>query len=126
MKTSKEFFERLKSDETFAEQVRVKVQEKIEAGESDYKAIWIPAAKEYGYELTGEELDELYSQATVELSEEELGKAAGGIIPLIVLVSAASAAGLASTAAFSVAVTVATAVKKDDTNVSEGGASGTW
>ena len=88
MKTSKEFFEKLKSDEKFAKEVAGKVQEKIDAGATDYKEAWIPIAEEYGYELTGEELDELYSQATVELSEEELGKVSGGWTPVVFITGA--------------------------------------
>ena len=79
MKTSKEFFERLQTDEDFAKEVGEKLKAKVEAGEKDYKALWIPLAAEYGYELTGEELDEMCAQT--ELSEEELGKVAGGSSP---------------------------------------------
>ena len=83
MKTSKEFFERLRSDEEFAKEVVVKAQEKIDAKKTDYKEVWIPIAEEYGYELTGEQLDELNEQATASLSEEELGKVSGGFTPLL-------------------------------------------
>lgn len=87
MKTSKEFFERLQTDEDFAKEVGEKLKAKVEAGENDYKAIWIPLAAEYGYELTGEELDEM--RAKSELSEEELGKVAGGSSPACGVVLAA-------------------------------------
>ena len=100
MKTSKEFFERLQSDEEFAKEVAEKAKEKVDAGETDYKAIWIPIAAEYDYEIKGEELDELYSKATVALSEEDLGKVAGGTSPLTLTI------GIASTVAtISVAIT---------------------
>ena len=82
MKTSKEFFERLLSDEEFSNEVREKVEGKARNGETDYKAIWIPVANEYGYELSGEELSEIYESATAEISDEELGKVAGGSSPL--------------------------------------------
>ena len=87
MKTSKEFFEVLNSDEEFAKEVTEKVKEKIDAGMTDYKAVWIPVAAEYGYEITGEELDELYAQTTAQLSEEELGKVSGGITPSFFVIS---------------------------------------
>ena len=82
MKTSKEFFERLKADEEFTKELARKVKERIDAGEKDYKALWIPLAAEYGYELTAEELDELNDKAAAEISEEELGKIAGGTTPV--------------------------------------------
>ena len=85
MKTSKEFFEKLDNDESFAREIGAKVKAAIDAGETDYKALWIPIAAEYGYELTGEELDARYESAAAELSDEELGKVAGGTTPLLVI-----------------------------------------
>ena len=64
MKTIREFTEKLKSDQAFAKEVEAKVKERIEAGEKDYKAVWIPIAAEYGYELTGEELDKLNDETS--------------------------------------------------------------
>ena len=87
MKTSKEFFERLQTDSAFAKEVSEKLQAKADAGETDYKAVWISLAAEYGYELTEAELDEINEKATSELSDEELGKVAGGSTPICVLVS---------------------------------------
>ena len=78
MKSSKEFIERLQSDEEFAKEVSLAVKEKHEAGE-DHKAI-IGIAADRGYELTAEEVDEMYDNAS-ELSEEELQKVAGGTSP---------------------------------------------
>jgi len=78
MKSSKEFIERLQSDEEFAEEVSLAFKQKYEAGE-DYKAI-IGIASDRGYELTEEEVDEMYDNAS-ELSEEELQKVAGGTSP---------------------------------------------
>ena len=89
MNTSKEFFERLQNDEAFAQEVGAKVKEKMDAGETDYKALWLPIANEYGYELTEEELDERYEAAAGELSDEELGKVAGGTSPLLLFTAGA-------------------------------------
>jgi len=82
MKTTKEFFERLQSDETFAKEISEAYKAKVEAGEQDYKAIIIPIAAEKGYELTEDELDEIYEAKCAELTEEELGKVAGGSTPI--------------------------------------------
>lgn len=84
MKTTREFIEKLSSDNTFAAEVSAKAQQRIEAGEHDYKAVWIPVAAEYGYELTAEELDSLNDDACAALSDEELGKVAGGSTPICV------------------------------------------
>ena len=35
----------------------------------------------YGYEVAGAELDEIYEKAAAEISDEELGKVAGGTTP---------------------------------------------
>ena len=96
MNTSKEFFERLQNDEAFAKEIGEKAKEKIDAGEKDYKALWIPLAAEYGYELTEEELDERFEAASAELSDEELGKVAGGTTPWVVFVSSAVLSGVIS------------------------------
>ena len=109
MKTSKEFIERLQSDEEFAKEVAEKVREKAEAGATDYKEIWIPIAAEYGYEITGEELDELNDKALNELSVDELGKVAGGTSPGIpILVS------LLGSSAVLVTATIVTEKTKND------------
>lgn len=96
MKTSKEFFERLQSDEAFAQEIMEKTKGKSESDGQDYKAIWIPLAAEYGYELKGEELDEMYEKATAEMTDEELGKVAGGTTPFCVLTSALITSAVAS------------------------------
>ena len=91
MKSSKEFFERLKTDEAFAKEVGEKIQASVEAGETnDYKEILISIAGEYGYELEEDELEELYDKATAEMSEEELGKVAGGTTPVFAITFVAS------------------------------------
>ena len=80
--TSKEFFERLQNDEEFAKEIGMKAKEKIDAGETDYKALWIPLGAEYGYELIAEELDGLNEKASESLSDEELGKVSAGCTPI--------------------------------------------
>lgn len=76
--TSKDFFDRITNDEVFAAEISGKIKAQIDSGEKDYKKILIPVAREAGYELTEEELDKRYEQFAADLSEEELGKIAGG------------------------------------------------
>ena len=63
IKTTKEFFEKLKTDE---------------AGMTDANDIWIRVAAEYRYELKADEMEDLYNSAAEMLSDEELGKVSGG------------------------------------------------
>ncbi|MBR5088791.1 MAG: hypothetical protein IK093_05135 [Ruminiclostridium sp.] len=78
MKTAKELFERLKTDEAFAKEFSEALTAKREAGAKSVYETFIPAATERGYELSKEELDEVLNAQEAELSPEELGKAAGG------------------------------------------------
>ena len=78
MKTAKELFERLKTDEAFAKEFAEALKTKREAGAKSYYETYIPAAAERGYELSKEELDEIINAQETELSPEELGKVAGG------------------------------------------------
>ena len=78
MKTSKELFERLKTDEAFAKEFNEALVAKREAGAKSYYETFIPAAAERGYELSKEELDAVMNAQDSELSPEELGKVAGG------------------------------------------------
>ena len=78
MKTAKELFERLKTDEAFAKEFSEALTAKREAGAKSYYETIIPAAEERGYELSKEELDEILKAQDSELSAEELGKVAGG------------------------------------------------
>ena len=78
MKTAKELFERLKTDEAFAKEFSEALTAKREAGAKSYYETIIPAAEERGYELSKEELDEILNAQDTELSAEELGKVAGG------------------------------------------------
>lgn len=96
MKPSKEFFERLQTDEEFAKEIAEKIHTRFNEGETDVKALWIPVAAEYGYELTGEELDEMHACATEEISDEELGKLSGGVTPLLAVTSVIISEGIIS------------------------------
>ena len=86
MKTSKEFFERLQTDNAFANEVSDKLKTKAAAGETNYKSACISLAAEYGYELTEAELDEINEKASNELSDEELGKVSGGTTPICLMI----------------------------------------
>lgn len=87
MKTTKDFIERLKTDEDFLKRIVQKSNDASASGEKDYKKIIIPIAAEEGYELSEEDLDSMYEEHSAELSEEELGKVAGGTSPLFVIAS---------------------------------------
>ena len=78
MNTAKDFFDRLKTDEAFAKEVSEIILAKQKAGAADVYETVIPVAEEKGYQVTKEDLDKLMEEAPAELSEEELGKVAGG------------------------------------------------
>ncbi len=78
MKTFKEFIEDLSKDETFAKEINEAVQAKRESGATSYQEAVVPVAAEYGYEFSQDELEEFYESQTAEMSEEELGRVAGG------------------------------------------------
>ena len=78
MKSSKEFFERLQNDEAFSKEISDAIAARRDAGARNYYETVIPVAEEHGYEITEEELDEINQYQTQVLSEEELGKVAGG------------------------------------------------
>ena len=94
MKTAKELFERLKTDEAFAKEFAEALKTKREAGAKSYYETYIPAAAERGYELSKEVLDEIINAQETELSPEELGKAAGGTSCLPATVWIGSVLGL--------------------------------
>ncbi len=85
MKSSNDFFQRLKTDEAFAKDVADAIQKRREEGATNYYETFIPVAEERGYEITKEELDALYEAQTAEMSEEELGKVAGGASCFVVV-----------------------------------------
>ena len=76
MKTAKEFMDKLQSDEAFATQLR----EKVKDAEDKLSAI-CDFAKEQGYDINPDQLKEIIQAQSEDLSEEELGKLAGGTSP---------------------------------------------
>ena len=78
MKSSKELFERLGSDEAFVKAFSEAVAAKREAGAANYFETVIPAAADFGYEISEEEVQAIADAQKEELSEEDLGKVAGG------------------------------------------------
>ena len=89
MKTAKELFEKLKTDEAFAKAFTESLNAKREAGAKNYYETMIPAANEFGYELTAGEIDEIVNAQDTELSPDELGKVAGGASCIAVFVASA-------------------------------------
>ena len=77
MKTAKEYIERMQSDKDFAAQIAEKVKAAKDAGAEDLFAAASAAAKELGYEISPEQIKEIGAQSE-DISEEELGKVAGG------------------------------------------------
>ncbi len=96
MKTAKEFFEKVKTDEAFAKELGGKINEKVKAGEKDL-AVITQVAAEYGYTVTEDEIQELAEEKSAELSEEELGKVAGGTTPVCVTTAAITLLSLTMT-----------------------------
>ena len=97
MKTLNDLFERIKTDEAFAQEFDKALQEKREAGAKSYYETIIPAAEERGYSVSKEDIDECIRAKETELSEEELGKIAGGSLCfswIVGTISVAVAAGL--------------------------------
>ena len=78
MRSSKEFFERLNEDEAFFFFFFAAVQAERDAGAKDYLEAMIPAAARMGYELSEEELTKIMESYQEQLTDEELGKVAGG------------------------------------------------
>ena len=104
IKTSKEFFERLEKDEEFAKEVDEALKSKRESGAKNYYETFIPVAEEKGYKVTAEDIDAVVEQASQELTEEELGKVAGGTSCLPATVCASFLVGTVVTVvSFSVA-----------------------
>lgn len=109
MKTSKEFFERLGSDEPFTREIVDGINAKRNSGAKNYYETIIPVAAEHGYELTEEELDAISNIKTSELSDEELGKVAGGTSCItVVLGSIASISIVSAVSSISYATYLAT------------------
>ena len=84
MKTAKEYIERMQSDKDFAAQTAEKVKAAKDAGAEDLFAAASAAAKDLGYEISPEQIKEISAQSE-DISEEELGKVAGGTsCPLLI------------------------------------------
>jgi len=84
VKTFKDFLDRVTSDEAFADEINTAAAEKREEAAKKVNEILIAVAKERGYEITEQELKEYMSSQVTELSEEEMGKVAGGtVIPVV-------------------------------------------
>ena len=79
MKTAKEYIERMRSDKDFAAQMSEKVKALLDAGEKDVFVAVSKAARELGYEISPEQVKEI-NKPNEDISEEELGKLAGGTI----------------------------------------------
>ena len=80
MKTAKDFIEKMQSDKDFTAQVKEKVKAAKDAGAEDTFAAISTVSKELGYEISPEQLKEIENQSE-DVSDEELGKVAGGGIP---------------------------------------------
>lgn len=78
MSKAKEFFEKLSADEAFAQEVDAELKAAREAGASSYKETIIPVAAKHGYEISEDELEAMIEAQEGALSEEDLGKVAGG------------------------------------------------
>ena len=78
MNGTKAFFDRLNSDSVFASQVDEELNAAREAGASSYLETVIPVAEAHGYKITEEELANMIEGQSEVISEEELGKVAGG------------------------------------------------
>ena len=103
MKTAKEFIERIQTDEAFAKEVNEKIQAKKDAGAKDYTEALLPVAAGLGYEVTKEQVEALRVKQSEVLTEEELGKAAGGtscwaVVASVFSVSATGSATAVATA----------------------------
>ncbi|MBR3237569.1 MAG: hypothetical protein IKF99_03935 [Oscillospiraceae bacterium] len=96
MKTAKEYVERMRGDKAFAAQMNEKVKALLDAGEKDAFSAVSKAAKELGYEISPEQVREI-NKPNEDVSEEELGKLAGGTsciaLTVVVSVTASVASG---------------------------------
>ena len=107
MKSSKEFFDRLRNDEAFSKEVAEAIIAKREAGAENYYDVYIPVANERGYELSREEIDTILEASKEELSEEDLGKVAGGTMcPIIASIFLAVTSSI-MTASLSISIVTA-------------------
>ncbi len=78
MKTEKELLERLQKDREFAREFNESFIAKKKAGADNSVETMILVASDLGYKLTEEAIKSFMDQRPGELSEDELGKVAGG------------------------------------------------
>ena len=97
MKTAKEYVERMRGDKAFAAQMNEKVKALLDAGEKDAFSAVSKAAKELGYEISPEQVREI-NKPNEDVSEEELGKLAGGTSCTAAIATAVMWASAASVA----------------------------
>lgn len=99
MAGTKELFERLANDQAFAEQFTAAVSARREAGAASYYETVIPVAAEFGYEVKPEELDKINEQQAEVLTDDELGKVAGGTSCLTVIATISAVTSVCATVA---------------------------
>lgn len=82
--TANEFFNRLQTDAPFASEIREKAAARHAEGTDNIYDSLIHVAAEYGYELTNDDIDKKIESASEEISEEDLGKVAGGTMCVVI------------------------------------------
>ena len=86
MKTLKDLIEDL-NDESLLKEFSDEVLKLSEEKKIEPKDAFIALAKEKGYEISPEEIEELVKQKEELMSEDELGKVSGGITPTTLTVA---------------------------------------
>ena len=86
MKTLKDLIEDL-NDESFLKEFTDELLKLSEEKKIEQKDAFFAIAKEKGYEISPEEIEELAKQKEELMNDEELGKVAGGITPTTVTVA---------------------------------------
>ena len=84
MKTLKDLVEAM-GDENFLNEFSEDVRKLSEEKKIESKDAFIAVAKEKGYEISSEEMEELANQNAELMSDEELGKVAGGSSPVCLI-----------------------------------------
>lgn len=94
MASASELFSRLREDPEFVNGFAAKVKAVMESSEDkdDNVSAIIKTASEYGYEVTPEDIEAQKTQLSEELSEDELGKVAGGSTPVYAIFTIAAVA----------------------------------
>ena len=86
MKTLKDLMEDL-NEESFLKEFSEEVLKISEEKKIDPKDAFIALAEEKGYEIKPEDINELLEQNAELMSDEELGKVAGGATPTVLAVT---------------------------------------